>query len=588
MRTLCVIIARAGSKGLPGKNTLDVCGAPMIAHTIEHALMSMRLDRIVVSTDGEQIAEAAREVGVEVIDRPEELAGDTATVDAAVRHAVEQIEANDPEPYDAVVILYGNVPLRPDTLTDRAVQKLMETGCDSVQSVSPVGKHHPMWMVKLGGAEGDLMVPYQQNNFYRRQDLPPVYALDGGVIAVKRDVLFETSYSDPHAFLGTDRRAVITSPNGVVDVDTPDDLLIARALFGAHHADGSKHVPGLVTKDAPLPSIEIRGRHIQDHTATYVIAELGVNHDGNLQRALDLTRAAHAAGADAVKMQLYDPALLLSAEAELAEYQRQCAENPHEMLERLQLSVEDKLQVRDLAHELGLGFIVTCYSIELFEQLARLDPDAVKIASPDCVNLPLIETMLQLGKPMLVSVGTAEQEDMPELDAMAKMCTASGDLAILQAVSSYPVPEGDSGIGWIRWLRDWFGVPVGYSDHTNELHTGMLAVTAGACIVEKHLTHDPTAPGPDHAVSFDPVRFRGYVELIRIAERELYGQTAQHEDIEDDVRRVSRQSVCARNDLKSGQILQRDDVTIKRPGTGIPAAMLNNVVGATLTRDIPA
>jgi sialic acid synthase SpsE/CMP-N-acetylneuraminic acid synthetase len=588
MQTLCVIIARAGSKGLPGKNALEVCGAPMVAHTIEHAMMSIRLDRIVVSTDGQEIADAAAEAEVEVIDRPQDLASDTATVDSAARHAVEQVEALDGRAYDRIVILYGSVPLRPDQLTDRAVQKLIDTGCDSVQSVCPVGKNHPMWMTRLSGSDGDQIEAYEPNKVYRRQDLPDVFSLDGGVIAVTRDALFNTPNDDPHAFLGKDRRAIVTLAHEVIDVDTKDDLLIARALFEAHHADGTMHVAGLVTHDAPHPAIEIRGHYIREHAPTYVIAELGVNHDGSVERALELTRAAHIGGADAIKMQLYDPDLLLSAEAELAAYQRGSAETVHELLARLQLSVEDKLRVRDLAHELGLAFIVTCFSLELLDDMKRLDPDAVKIASPDCVNLPLIEAMVTLGKPMLVSVGTAEQEDMPELDTMAKMCTEAGDLAILQCVSSYPVPEGDSGIGWIRWLQNWFGVPVGYSDHTNELYTGMLAVSTGACIIEKHLTHDPTAPGPDHAASFDPVRFRAYAELIRIAERELHGHEARHEDIEEDVRRVSRQSVCVKSNLKSGHVLQRSDLTIKRPGTGIPAAMLGDVVGATLAQNVVA
>ncbi|MFW6033306.1 MAG: cytidylyltransferase domain-containing protein, partial [Phycisphaeraceae bacterium] len=186
MKTLGVILARAGSKGLPRKNALPLAGRPMIAWTVQHARQSASLSRYLVSTDGEELASIARDAGAEVILRPPELAHDTATVDAAARHALEQAEAEAGETFDAVVILYGNVPLRPADLTDRAVAKLARTGCDSVQSVCPVGKMHPYWMKQLAGDAGDVLEPWVENQVYRRQDLPPVYMLDGGIIAVTR------------------------------------------------------------------------------------------------------------------------------------------------------------------------------------------------------------------------------------------------------------------------------------------------------------------------------------------------------------------------------------------------------------------
>lgn len=231
MNILTVILARAGSKGLVGKNTLTVAGRPMLAWTLEHALGSRRSGRVVLSTDGDNLAEVARSMGVEVVMRSAETATDSATIDSAARHAVLAVEARADAPVDAVVILYGNIPIRPADLTDRAVAKLAETGCDSVQSVYPVEKLHPYWMKRLGGEEGDELLMYEPNDVYRRQDLPPVYMLNGGVIAVTRKSLFNVDPAHPHAFLGRDRRAVVNEPDDVIDVDSRLDLRVAEAVL---------------------------------------------------------------------------------------------------------------------------------------------------------------------------------------------------------------------------------------------------------------------------------------------------------------------------------------------------------------------
>ena len=248
-RVLALVLARAGSKGLPRKNALPVAGRSMLAWTLEHALGSRRVSRVAVSTDGEELAAIAEGLGVAVVRRPEELANDTAPVDAAARHAVEHLEAAG-ERFAAVAILYGNVPVRPADLTDRAVEKLLTTGCDSVQSVCGTGKAHPYWMKRLvaseagagAGADADVIEPYVENAVYRRQDLPPLYLLDGGVLAVRRASLFtvrEGGAGEPHAFLGRDRRAVVTRAGEVVDVDDEIDLRVAEAVLRASSATRS-------------------------------------------------------------------------------------------------------------------------------------------------------------------------------------------------------------------------------------------------------------------------------------------------------------------------------------------------------------
>jgi len=566
MRTLCVILARAGSKGLLNKNVLAVAGRPMIAHTIEHARAAACLEKIVVSTDGPAIAQAARELGVRVVDRPAELAGDTATVAAAARHAIETVERESQTRYDAVVILYGNVPLRPADLIDRAIAKLAATGADSVQSVSPVGKMHPYWMKTLGGPDGDVLQPYQANSVDRRQDLPPVYSLDGGIIAVRRDCLLSADQADPHAFLGRDRRAILTQRGEVIDVDTAADLAIAEAA--------------LAGRPAHPPAVTIAGRTIGPDQPVYVIAELGVNHDGSLDRAMALADAAKNAGADAIKIQCFDPRKLLSAQAMLAEYQRSQADDVFAMLEKLQLDADAMAKLRDKARAMGLGFIATCFSLEDVAVMRSLDVDAVKIASPDCVNLPLLESLKPLGKAMLVSTGAAT---IDELQPAARLL-ADHPTVFLQCVSAYPVADGDAALGGIGDLPA--GFVRGYSDHTTNVQTGMLTAAAGAAVIEKHLTYDRSAVGPDHAASFEADRFAEYVRLIRQAES-MRGEGGKRLlACERDVRRVSRQSVCVVRDLPAGYVLRRADLTLKRPGTGIMASRLPGLIGRRLVRPV--
>jgi CMP-N-acetylneuraminic acid synthetase len=229
MTTLAVILARAGSKGLPDKCVLPLLGRPVIAYTIDSALASRRVREVVLTTDSKPAAALGIEAGILVVQRPAELAADTARVDAAVRHAVEWYETHARERIDAAVILYGNIPVRAEGIVDRCVEHLAETGCSSVRTVALVTKQHPDWIHRL---DGDRMVQFRPNSIHRRQDLEPLCYHDGSVVAVTRESLFAAaSSSDPHAFFGPDRRAVLQQQEDTVDVDTIVDLYQAEAIL---------------------------------------------------------------------------------------------------------------------------------------------------------------------------------------------------------------------------------------------------------------------------------------------------------------------------------------------------------------------
>ncbi len=235
---LAIVLARAGSKGVPGKNAAMVAGKPCAVWTLDQAAQSSRVGKVVLSTDDASLITLAKARGVDVVSRPKELATDTARVDDAARHAVEEIERLEGHaaPERPIVILYANVPVRPADLIDRALALLASSGCDSVQSYASVGKYHPWWMVrldeagKIGPWEGDVLY----HNVFRRQDLPPAFVPDGGVVALTRRALFREvpDVTDgPHAFLGKDRRGITNREGDVVDIDAPTDLLVADAIL---------------------------------------------------------------------------------------------------------------------------------------------------------------------------------------------------------------------------------------------------------------------------------------------------------------------------------------------------------------------
>ena len=235
--TLTVIIGRAGSRGVPSKNVRDVAGRPCASWTIEFALDASLSSRAVVSTDCPELASLARTMGVDVVDRPAHLATAGARVDDAVRDAVARSDTSGA--FSSVAILYANVPVRPAGLLDRAIERLRDTGADSVQSYAPVGKHHPMWTCVVG--ESGEVRPWQGetlfNNIFRRQDLPPAHVPDGGVTVVTRAALFSGA-PGPHGFLGTNRAGVLTGEGEVVDIDSEIDLVVADAILRERARDG--------------------------------------------------------------------------------------------------------------------------------------------------------------------------------------------------------------------------------------------------------------------------------------------------------------------------------------------------------------
>jgi CMP-N,N'-diacetyllegionaminic acid synthase len=230
MQTLGVILARAGSQGLKNKHLLPLLGKPVIQYTFDHVRTSQRLSRVVVTTDCRQIKQLAEQQNFKTIERPAELATSDASVQATMLHAMHEMEKSSAFRADALVVIYGNIPVRGDGVIDRALEMLEKTDCDSVRSFCPVGKWHPAWMAKF---DGDRVEALQSGSIHRRQDLTPLFLHDGAVVAVSRSSMLrgEKYPQDPHAFFGVDRRGFETAVGETVEIDHLRDLFWAEAVL---------------------------------------------------------------------------------------------------------------------------------------------------------------------------------------------------------------------------------------------------------------------------------------------------------------------------------------------------------------------
>jgi N,N'-diacetyllegionaminate synthase len=326
----------------------------------------------------------------------------------------------------------------------------------------------------------------------------------------------------------------------------------------------------------------------QVNSRTFVIAEAGVNHNGDPTLARALVDVAVAAGADAVKFQTFTVNRLLTRRAAKAEYQQRATgseQSQYEMLARLELSPADHEMLFAHCADVGIEFMSTPFDPESARYLKRLGVRRLKISSGDVTNLPMLEVVGALGLPVVLSTGMA---DMAEVEAAVTTLRGAGatDLAILQCVSNYPADPALTNLRVMDAFARAFGAPVGLSDHSTGLAMSIAAVARGAAYIEKHFTLDRTLPGPDHQASLLPDELRALVAAIRDVEAALGDGVKRPAPSELPVREVARKSLVAARDLPGGAILTREDLDVLRPGTGLSPAALPAVLGRRTARAI--
>lgn len=331
-------------------------------------------------------------------------------------------------------------------------------------------------------------------------------------------------------------------------------------------------------------------RRIGGDASTFIVAEAGVNHNGDPALALALVDAAADAGADAVKFQTFRAEALVSRAAPKAGYQVEttgAGETQREMLSRLELTMDDFARVQERCRSRDIVFFSTPFDEESADGLERLRPPLFKVPSGEVTNLPFLRHLARKGRPLIVSTGMCTLDEVAT--AMAAIREAGGGpVALLQCVSAYPAPPEDMNLRAMDTLRARFGVPVGLSDHTLGVEVALAAVARGAAIVEKHLTLDKALPGPDHRASLDVSEMAALVRGIRTVESALGDGEKRPAASELDTRRIARKSLVATRSLRAGERLTAAVVAIKRPGTGIAPGDLERVLGRRLRHDVGA
>jgi sialic acid synthase SpsE len=305
-------------------------------------------------------------------------------------------------------------------------------------------------------------------------------------------------------------------------------------------------------------------RMVKNAQRCFIIAEAGVNHNGDLQLAKQLVQAAARAGADAVKFQTFQAAHLVTADAPQAAYQARntgVAESQFDMLKRLELPLEDFAELNRFSQAEGIMFMSTAFDEDSADYLAGLGMSIFKIPSGELTNIPLLQHIARFGKPMIVSTGMATIE---EIKAAVDSIQAVGndDITVLHCVTDYPTPPDQVNLRAMHVIQEALQVPVGYSDHTMGIDASVIAVAAGAKVIEKHFTLDCNLPGPDHKASLEPADLA--------------------------VAKIVRRSVVARRLIPAGTVLDPAMLTLRRPGTGIPPAKFDKLLGRRVKRDIAA
>lgn len=322
----------------------------------------------------------------------------------------------------------------------------------------------------------------------------------------------------------------------------------------------------------------------------YIIAEIGVNHNGSFDLACQMIDAAAACKADAVKFQTFRAEDLVTETAAKAAYQSANTQNDDSqfsMLKALELTEDEFARLNDYCHEKGIQFLSTPFSLDAVDLLARIGVDAYKVSSGDLTHLGLLTHMARQGKPIILSSGMGTISEVEE--AIAAIHAGGGqEISLLHCVSNYPAAPEDCNLAAMDTMAQAFGLPVGWSDHTLGATISWAAVARGARIIEKHITLDQTLPGPDHKASMEPAEFAEFVEGIRRIEAAIGDGRKGPTEAEKQTALVGRRSITTRRALPKGTVITEDDIKIVRPGTGLAPRHLPLVIGCVVSRDVPA
>lgn len=318
-----------------------------------------------------------------------------------------------------------------------------------------------------------------------------------------------------------------------------------------------------------------------------IIAEAGVNHNGNIIIAKKMIDFAKEAGVDYIKFQTFIPENLVSKYAKIAEYQKIATvsdESQLQMLRKLMLSKNEFIELSDYCKATSIGFISTPFDLESVDFLNSFNMDFWKVPSGEITNLPYLVEIAKTGKPIILSTGMS---DLDEIDAALNVLhsNGAGKITLLHCNTQYPTPIEDVNLNAMLTLKDRYKCDVGYSDHTLGIEVPIAAVALGATVIEKHFTLDRNMEGPDHKASLEPNEFKSMVSAIRNIEKALGTGNKVVSPSETENKDIARKSIVASRMIKKGEVFTKDNITTKRPGSGISPMRWYNVIGAVAKRD---
>ena len=318
----------------------------------------------------------------------------------------------------------------------------------------------------------------------------------------------------------------------------------------------------------------------------FIIAEAGVNHNGSFELVYKLVDAAKNAGVDCIKFQTFKSKNLVSHTAKKAEYQKATTgdSSQQDMLKKLELSYDEFLALKDYCDQVGICFLSTPFDVDSIEFLNTINMPFWKIPSGEVTNLPYLLALAKTGKPVVMSTGMCEME---EIEAAIKVLRENGtkEIRLLHCNTEYPTPFEDVNLKAMQTMRDAFGLEVGYSDHTKGIEVPVAAVALGATIIEKHFTLDCDMEGPDHKASLEPDELAAMVKSIRHIELAIGSGDKIPSSSEKKNIAVARKSIVAKTSIKAGEAFTEENITVKRPGTGISPMRWFDVLGKVATRN---
>ncbi len=571
MNIIAIIPARGGSKSIPKKNIKLLAGKPLIAYPIELAKSVPEIDRVIVSTDSEEIAAVARQYEAEVpFIRPAELAQDETPTLPVLQHCVKYLEEKENYKADVVVLLYPTCPFLNKERVQEAISLLKEGKCHSVVSATKdFGRY---WA--HDAKKGDYAVFYPKERI-NRQYYQPLYKENGAIYFSDYDALMKKKVIVDEESV----KFVLMDEEEVVDIDTKTDW---------KRAEQRKNQAKYFEINTPKGK-----RGIGEGYPTFIVAEMSSNHNQNYEKAVEIIKAAAKAGADAIKLQTYTPDTI-TMDCDKPCFVIKNEENPecwqnktlYQLYQKSYTPWEWHEQLKKVAEKEGLVFFSSPFDETAVDFLEKLNVLLYKIASYEVTHIPLLKKIAQTKKPVIMSIGFAALDEV-ELAIKTLRENGTKDIIVLHCVTAYtknPQPE-QTNFRTMLDLCERFEVLSGFSDNNAGIELPLQAAMLGAAVIEKHFVADEEKTS-DSDFSLGPEEFARMVQAVRTAEKALgevhYGPQSQTEKNN----MVYRRSLFAVQNIKKGEIFTEKNVRVIRPAFGLAPKHYWEVLGKTAAADI--